>query len=297
MWLYRSLHCLPGRVASYWDICLDGVLSAQSSVTHIASPCCASVSAMGCCPTSRSGMTPPPSIATPGVGASMSSARASRASRSHSQARGLVAMTAETAGRLPLGSFQRCARAGRCWRTSQLSLLPSVGVTSPDYSVKWPRWGIMRDGVCWELSTLAPHISAIAGGPCLPERMWPTPTVCGLYNRPARGKKCGTGLATAVRKRTMRLIPTPTAHDARDLGCSPSHARRHSTTLPEWAGGALSPMWTAWLMGWPIGHSSCEPLATDRWRAWERQHGSLLAALWRGLRTTDSSRASAGEVA
>lgn len=35
--------------------------------------------------------------------------------------------------------------------------------------------------------------------------LWPTPTVCGNYNRPYPGKESGTGLEVAV-----RLLPTPT---------------------------------------------------------------------------------------
>ena len=47
-------------------------------------------------------------------------------------------------------------------------------------------------------------------------KMWPTPSVCGNYNRKGASKTSGDGLATA-------------------------------------AGGALNPQWVEWLMGWPLG--------------------------------------------
>jgi hypothetical protein len=56
---------------------------------------------------------------------------------------------------------------------------------------------------------------------------WPTPTVCGNYNRKGASAKSGDGLATV-------------------------------------AGGALNPPWVEWLMGWPIGWTGCEPLETDK---------------------------------
>lgn len=40
--------------------------------------------------------------------------------------------------------------------------------------------------------------------------------------------------------------------------------REGSDNLQTQVGGQLSPRWTAWLMGWPIGWESCEPLAMDR---------------------------------
>jgi len=33
--------------------------------------------------------------------------------------------------------------------------------------------------------------------------------------------------------------------------------------------GALSPDWVEWLMGWPTGHTSLDPITLD-WRTWEQ---------------------------
>jgi hypothetical protein len=63
------------------------------------------------------------------------------------------------------------------------------------------------NGQCWELPTLERRTSATDSG------LWPTPTVCGNYNRKGASATSGDGLATAVQK-----WPTPTANDSKNLG-------------------------------------------------------------------------------
>ena len=58
-----------------------------------------------------------------------------------------------------------------------------------------------------------------------PHRQWPTPTICGNYNRKGASKTSGDGLATAV-------------------------------------GGTLNPTWVEWLMGFPLGWTDLNPSAT-----------------------------------
>lgn len=36
----------------------------------------------------------------------------------------------------------------------------------------------------------------------------------------------------------------------------------------------LNPVWVSWLMGFPIGWTSIEPLSADRFRAWRRMFGT-----------------------
>jgi hypothetical protein len=43
--------------------------------------------------------------------------------------------------------------------------------------------------------------------------------------------------------------------------------------LPQQVGGPLNPDWVEWLMGWPIGWTALQPLATDKFREWQQQHG------------------------
>lgn len=109
--------------------------------------------------------------------------------------------------------------------------------------------------------------------------MWPTPTVCGNYNRKGASATSGDGLVTAV---TQRTYPTATAYK----GWSPNHNRADTNdrldytiereayspgqqTLPM----RLNPAWVEWLMGWPIGHTDLKPLEMGKYQEWLRQHG------------------------
>lgn len=88
---------------------------------------------------------------------------------------------------------------------------------------------------------------------------WPTPTVCGNYNRAGLSAKSGDGLATAVQK-----CATPTARDWRSGKASQATHDRNSRPLSEQIGGSLNPTWVEWLMGWPLGWTDLKPLATDK---------------------------------
>lgn len=116
-------------------------------------------------------------------------------------------------------------------------------------------------------------------------QFWPTPTVCGNYNRKGASSKSGDGLATAVNARTF---PTPTA--SQHKGWSKNHNRADSDDRIDYtiereaheAGtpGRLNPTWVEWLMGWPLGWTDLKPLAMDRFREWQRQHSPC----WRDCR-------------
>ena len=47
-------------------------------------------------------------------------------------------------------SLAKLDRATSSWRTAQLSLLGGL----EEFSQTWPRWGLMRNGECWERQTL-----------------------------------------------------------------------------------------------------------------------------------------------
>ena len=126
-------------------------------------------------------------------------------------------------------SLARYDHASRLWKTAQCSLLEGLDV----YSETWPRWGTMRGGECWELSTPARLISENESG----------------------------------------LWPTPCARDWKDNGRSPAELHRNSVTLATAAGGQLNPTWVEWLMGWPLGWTDLKPLATDKFPQWLRSHG------------------------
>lgn len=157
--------------------------------------------------------------------------------------------------------FAKWNHASCEWRIPQCSLLED----SEPFSETWPRSGLMRDGTCYLLPTVAPSISVNASGSLLP-----TPTVCGNYNAKGASKKAGDGLATALKR-----MPTLVARDHR----SPGRSRLERTGskagdhLPNVVGGPLNPDWCEWFMGFPIGWTASEPLETRKYQEWRQQHG------------------------
>ena len=102
---------------------------------------------------------------------------------------------------------------------------------------------------------------------------WPTPTVCGNYNRKGASKTSGDGLATAVKN-------WPTPRTAGMCGGTGSWELLNKNTTKEEArqmgagnGGKLNPTWVEWLMGWPLGWTDLKPLATDKFHCVQQQLG------------------------
>ena len=193
------------------------------------------------------------------------------------------------------GSLARFDPDTSSWKTVQHSLLED----SESSSVTWPRSGMTANGQCWELLTLAHRTSATGSGfwptpvasdtssrskpyaqggtPLSLAVKWPTPTVCGNYNRKGASATSGDGLATAVNR-----WPTPTArmHKGGGNAMTRKDGKSRSDML-DWAveyqtGMRLNPTWVEWLMGWPLGWTDLKPLATDRCQPAQRQHGDCL---------------------
>lgn len=198
------------------------------------------------------------------------------------------------------GSFARYDRSMSSWRTAQISLLGA----SDECLETWPRWGLMVDGACYPQKPLE-HGTCESGSGLLP-----TLTVSGNYNRKGASRKSGDGLATAIaRLPTLRAtdgerggrgdllaivkgrpnkhcrLPTLTANDCKPAGKvevleyrqenrrTTVQRLRSAVTEPEQLGGTLNPDWCEWFMGWPIGWTASEPLATDRFQQWLLGHG------------------------
>jgi hypothetical protein len=139
----------------------------------------------------------------------------------------------------------------------------------------------MRDGECSEPTTSAPLTSASGSGssllyptPSTPRksreggnlieavsaRAWPTPTAgdaksSGSRRTPTSRAHDGLSLTDAIRGDggRGRSWPTPAARDGKGGG--------QDGQLPTHVPGALNPRWVEWLMNWPIGWCSLEPLA------------------------------------
>ena len=101
-------------------------------------------------------------------------------------------------------------------------------------------------------------------------QLWPTPTVCGNYNRKGASATSGDGLATAV-----KTWATPVARDYRSPGRSrlDRTGSKSGDPLPQQAGGKLNPTWVEWLMGWPLGWTDLKPLAMGKCHSVPQQLG------------------------
>lgn len=195
-------------------------------------------------------------------------------------------------------------------KTAQLSLLEDSTGCCPTL----PRWGLMLDGELYpqpipalitsgnesgfwptpntegyrsdgELLMLSKKAEshqeylAMSDRACNSKRkkFWPTPTVCGNYNKPGASATSGMGLASAV-----KMWPTPCASASkgssqaslvRKDGKDRSSDRLDHAVMAS-DSGQLNPEWVEWLMGWPIGHSALSALEMGRFQEFEQQHGS-----------------------
>lgn len=202
-----------------------------------------------------------------------------------------------------LGLLGKYDPASCSLKTAQLSLLED----STEFSPTLPRWGLMLDGELYPQPIPALITSGSESGylptPCATDagsgrfntsvgsdkprptlammakrKLWPTPTVCGNYNKPGASATSGMGLASAV-----KMWPTSQASDNRDRGnaSDPAIKRRMEngkqvmlSMCVSSENGRLNPDWIEWLMGWPIGHTALKPLETGRFQEFEQQHGS-----------------------
>lgn len=154
------------------------------------------------------------------------------------------------------------------WKTCQDSLLPLMGISEPSFK-DFPKQGMMLDGACWVQTMLVRHTRERGCG------LWPTPD----------GSQRGTRSWEGMQKRQVNLQdavkwwPTPIQGDAH-LSSTPEVAQKRlaegKITLSRSvqqdkckpATGQLNPDWVCWLMGWPIGWTSPEPLTELLWLDW-----------------------------
>lgn len=282
-----------------------GAPSAPWKKSNIAERCCCEGSATACYPCSLYGTIATPSTASLGLAALISSLRDSRASPLALQASCVPEMTKKTDGPPPFASWERSGQSGHCWKMSQ-GYLPGLMATSVRYSESWPRSGMMRSGTVSQLQPSA-HPTDATGSGYLPTptaatygfnqggamgrtgpkryslqamarlNRWPTPERQQIDGAPQdRGGKLNLAWVDSVMgavmpgascmRRTQQSARAPAGQVVTLSGAqriaSPSGA----------TGGKLNPAWVAWLMNWPIGWTSLEPLETDRWQQWCRSH-------------------------
>jgi len=248
--------------------------------------------------TPQSGTMPLLSTGNRGLDLWMSSLQVSRASHSALQGEDLQRTIRATGGRPPSESFAKYDPESHGWKTFQVSLL---SLTLEPFSGSFPKRGIVFDGIAYRLRKLARRIYAKDYG------LLPTPQVSmGGYQRSPGSKTKRHSLAGMVR---YNLWPTPTAGDGKDRmrsqksllaksgptlleavmfgtpntrGIDGSKSQRtrakKNGTFVTHSGGKLNPVWVEWLMGWPIGWTDLQPLATDKFQQWLEKHGIFLEA-------------------
>ena len=222
-------------------ICLDGDQSAQSNSIPTPQAFLPSDRMMDFSRPSRFGMTFGPLTDTLGADVLTWFLEGFPAKTSAQQARvaELTAPALGSGGKWP-ESLARFSPDSSLWKTAQCSLFGDL-----DESLEtWPKWGLMLDGECWELPTLARPISENEFG------FWPTPTAVTATGGAALCKWGGSG----------------------------ARAKLRTMVTEKELNGPLNPQWVSWLMGWPLGWSSLLPLETDRFQQWQRQHSECFQA-------------------
>jgi len=140
-------------------------------------------------------------------------------------------------------SWMKYDRNTSSWRTRQLSLL---GDSEP-FLGTWPRSGLMRDGMCWELPTLAPAIGESESG----------------------------------------FAPTVLTSEATGPGLHGNGSHNFRTWFRENSTEKRSPLHGEIMMLWPEGWANLGmPLETGKFQQWQQQHSRFLANDQSGLPVT-----------
>ena len=194
------------------------------------------------------------------------------------------------------------------WKTFQGLLLLDISIP---LSVILPKAGMTVDGVCyrqlsWELRiretdfgllptpTAQDALNRTVFNPILTSNgtirhlnkaggqsraslsavahMWPTPKAKQRGDCPAERARKSPSLESAVMMATpqSRDYRTGEAHRWDDMQRS---RNLNDQVATEGNGGKLNPAWVEWLMGWPLGWTDLNPLAMDKFRQWQQQHG------------------------
>lgn len=194
---------------------------------------CLPDSGTACCQDSPSGMTCAPSRERLGRDVFRSSAEDfhARTSPSAAQERDWTERNLVCGPRWR-GLLGRFSRDSCSLKTPHYSLLGG----SNEFSGTLPRWGMMLDGECLELTKPVLRIAATESGLSLP-----TPSATDYKGSSKPGQRRGQLTDPA-----MGVLPP---------------------------GGKLNPTWVEWLMGWPTGWTDLKPLAMDKYRQWQLSLG------------------------
>jgi DNA (cytosine-5)-methyltransferase 1 len=153
------------------------------------------------------------------------------------------------------------------WKIPQCSLLED----SEQSLETWSNWGTMRNGVCWEQMMWEQTTTENEFG------YWATPTA-GLskhgaslgywQNRIAKGRQSDTHMEVL-----KKMWGTPKAQDSRHASWDRGKSNLGEQVAGLHNGGHLNPVWTEWLMGWPLEWTDLKPLEMDKSHFVQQQPG------------------------
>ena len=147
------------------------------------------------------------------------------------------------------------------WKTAQCSLLEDL-----EQSLEiWPRWGSMRNGECFRQPMLVQITAEKEYG--LSERI---PNNLDIFHTPCTtGLDGGSNSRKALKKRREKM-PTPLSSDYKGVQRMRDN---HQNDLAAVVGGPVNPIFSEWLMGWPLGWTDLKPLEMDKCLYARQQHG------------------------
>lgn len=237
-----SWHFLQGQEEASWEEnSLDGAPSALLSLLPIQDQSYLPGKETECLTDSQSGTTLEPFTGNHGEERLMSSVEGSHVKTLAQLVRvpGLTENDQDFGKKWPV-SLAKYDLDSHSWKTHQCSLAGDL----EQFSETWPRWGIMQDGECWELTTLEPVIEDPEYG------YLPTP-------QKSDGK-------------IVREFSAASAYRNRENG--------HQVHVPHIALMKMKPLSillsdTQSMMGWPESWTSLRPLEMDKFQQWLDSHG------------------------
>ena len=230
------------------DICSDGEPSVQSNGKPIPQAYCAPDKMTKFSRLSQFGMTYKPLTESRGEELLMSYLAGFHAKTYQPQEKAQeLKESAQECGEKWRGSFVKYSLNSCSWKTHQCSLLGDLD----EFSATWPKWGLMRDGECWEETPLESTQSGNEFG------FWPTPTKSDgtqhgkeKWIKNSRSKRISLGKTPPTEKITYAY---------------------YEADIPM----KFFPEISEELMIWPRGWTRLEQLETDRFQAWQQQHGEF----------------------
>jgi len=168
-------------------------------------------------------------------------------------------------------------RDGACWERTALAHHTSGIESGSEQNWPTPRAGKTTDEneESWQKRKDKGNVSTPPLS--LAVKMWPTPNKSDSKGANlTNGHDIGRNYLRAEVIFRGKTWPTPQANE--DAAGTPkgnmqkmlgNDKRIRGENESDWNKGALSPDWVEWLMGWPIGHTSLDPITLD-WRTWEQ---------------------------